>query len=169
MAGRSPGRTLGRCETLTQHLVHQVGSEPTDKIVPFPPLPPRPEPPRLPPDERQAAFLRIASVIADVADDGFQVGVANTVSGFPASAVDVRRLKAALESGIADFTMDLVRQRWDGDVAHWLRRTALSWVQRCKSLRLDKREKGVRVEIETQDDLGYYTYAFDVLPGRKSE
>ena len=146
-----------------------MSSRETDKVVPFPPLPPRPEPPRLPPDERQAVFRLIAGAIVDGAGEGLGVGVANTVSGFPASAVDVGRLKTALESGLAGFSMDLVRQRWDGDVAHGLGRTVLSWVQRCKSLRLDKRDNGVRVEIETQDDLGYYTYAFDVFPGKRSE
>ena len=123
----------------------------------------------MPPDERQAVFSRIAGAIVDAAGEGFGVGVTNTASGFPASAVDIGRLKTALESGIASFSMDLVQQRWDGDVARWLERTVLSWVQRCKSLRLDKRDNGVRVEIETQDDLGYYTYVFDVFPGKRSE
>lgn len=114
-------------------------------------------------------FRRIAGAIVDAAGQDFGVGIANTVSGFPASAVDVGRLKTALESGIAGFSMDLVRQRWDEDVARWLGGTVLSWVQRCKSLRLDKRDNGLRVEIEAQDDLGYYTYGFDVFPGRRSE
>jgi len=139
-----------------------------DKVVPFPPLPPRPEPPHLPPDERQAQLRRIAGAIANAAGEDFGVAVANTVSGFPASAVDVGRLKTALESGVAGFSMGLVRQRWDVDVAHWLGGTVLSWVQRCKTLRMDKRDHGVRVEIETQDDLGHYTYVFDVFPGRRS-
>lgn len=145
-----------------------MSSADNDKVVPFPPVPPRPEPPHLPPDERQAQFRRIAGAIANAAGEDLRVAVANTVSGFPASAVDVGRLKTALESGVAGFSMRLVRQRWNVDVADWLGGTILSWVQRCKTLSMDKRDHGVHVEIETQDDLGYYTYAFDVFPGRES-
>ncbi len=144
-----------------------MSSRETRKIVPFPPLPPRPKPPRLPPDERQAVFSRIAGGIVDAVGEGFEVGVANTASGYPASAVDVGRLKATLESGLEGFGMELLRQRWDDDVAHWLRGTIRSWVQRCKLIRLDKEDEGVRVEIETADDHGYYTYGFDVFPGKK--
>jgi hypothetical protein len=96
-----------------------------------------------------------------------ELAVANTVNGFPASAVNVGRLKEALESAIAAFDMPLVAERWDADVSRWMGATLMAWVQRCKSIKFDKRERGLRVEIETQDDLGYYEYAFDVFPGKK--
>lgn len=141
------------------------------KVALFPPLPPRPEPPRFPPDQRQAAFHgitgRLAEQITGAVADDFGFATANTVTGFPASAVDLGRLREALESGIAAFDSALVHERWDIDVSRWLRATVLRWIQRCKSIRLDKRERGIRVEIETQDDHGYYQYAFDVFPGKK--
>jgi hypothetical protein len=43
-----------------------------------------------------------------------------------------------------------------------------TWVQRYKKLHIERRENDIRVELETQDDRGYYSYGFDV-PGRKGE
>jgi hypothetical protein len=117
------------------------------------PLPTPPEPPRFPPDDRQSRFQGIVGRLGD--------------HGFPASALNVGRLKEALESGIVAFDMPLVAERWDADVSRWMGATLMAWVQRCKSIKFDKRERGLRVEIETQDDLGYYEYAFDVFPGSK--
>jgi hypothetical protein len=33
-------------------------------------------------------------------------------------------------------------------------------------LKIERRQEGIRVEMKTQDDLGYYDYAFDVFPRR---
>jgi hypothetical protein len=41
-----------------------------------------------------------------------------------------------------------------------------AWVQRYKHAKIRRREQGVRVEFETQDDHGYYVYGFDVFPGQ---
>ena len=74
-----------------------------DKVVRFPPLPGRPEPPRLPPDERQSRFQgivgRIGEQIAQSSDGGFGLAVANTVTGFPASAVNLGRMKVGSNPG----------------------------------------------------------------------
>jgi len=48
----------------------------------------------------------------------------------------------------------------------WIRRVCRAWVQRCKRLRIERRRTGIRIELETQDDLGYYEYGFDVFPKR---
>jgi hypothetical protein len=126
-----------------------------------------PEPPHFPPDPRQDRFQAIVGKITGAAGEGFAFAAANTSNGFPASAVDVGRLKTALEGGLASFDMALVRDRWDTDVFDWLNRTVLGWVQRCKVLGLRPGESGIQVEMETQDDLGHYNYSFDVLPGKK--
>jgi hypothetical protein len=39
-------------------------------------------------------------------------------------------------------------------------------VQRCKRMRIERHQTGVRIELETQDDHGYYEYRFDVFPRR---
>ncbi|HLM75045.1 MAG TPA: hypothetical protein VK459_20185 [Polyangiaceae bacterium] len=45
-------------------------------------------------------------------------------------------------------------------------RAISSWVQRYKRLKIERAGDGLRIEIETQDDHGYYVYRFDVFPGR---
>ena len=44
-----------------------------------------------------------------------------------------------------------------------MRRLLRSWVQRCKLVKIERQELGIRVELDTQDDHGYYTYGFDVF------
>ena len=54
--------------------------------------------------------------------------------------------------------------RWRPRVFSWMRRLLRSWVQRCKLVKIERQELGIRVELETQDDQGYYKYGFDVFP-----
>ena len=91
----------------------------------------------------------------------------NLATGFRASAVDVGRVKAIVEAGIAAFDMHQVKARWKRDVRAWMVGTVRAWVQRCKLIRLRPREAGIRVELQTQDDEGYYDYGFDVFPRRR--
>ena len=69
--------------------------------------------------------------------------------------------------GIARLDMRQVEARWD-EVREWMRGVLRTWVQRYKMLNIERHENGIRVEIETQDDCGYYLYGFDVFPGRKA-
>ena len=39
-------------------------------------------------------------------------------------------------------------------------------VQPVKHMKADLCDKGIAIEIETQDDHGYYHYRLDVFPGR---
>jgi uncharacterized protein YprB with RNaseH-like and TPR domain len=55
------------------------------------------------------------------------------------------------------------KERWD-EVFSWMRRLLRSWVQRCKLVKIERQELGIRVELDTQDDHGYYKYGFDVFP-----
>ena len=89
----------------------------------------------------------------------------NLSTGFYASAVDVGRLQAALEHGLARFDETQLETRWD-EIFDWIRRVARTWLQRCKRMRIERRKTGIRIELETQDDFGYYEYGFDVFPRR---
>lgn len=89
----------------------------------------------------------------------------NLSTGFYASAVDLGRLQTELARGMEHLDATQLEERWD-EVARWLRSALGSWVQRCKHMKLDRREQGIHIELETQDDHGYYSYAFDVFPGR---
>jgi len=92
---------------------------------------------------------------------------ANTFVGFRASAVDLGALQTLFERGLVAFDTNLVRERWNDDVFVWIANVIRTWVQRCKSMHFDLTEEGIRIRLETQDDLGYYNYEFDVFPGRK--
>ena len=39
----------------------------------------------------------------------------------------------------------------------------MRWIQRTKQLTMKLCPTGIAVEIETQDDLGYYRYCFDIM------
>jgi hypothetical protein len=135
----------------------------TDNVVPFPPLPPVPRAPRFPVDVRQARTTRILGRLVGVAEGSMRLAGPNFTTGFHASAVDLGRLQAALARGIARLDGAQVEARWD-EVFGWMMRVLRAWVQRYKSVRIKRDESGIRVEIETQDDHGYYSYGFDVFP-----
>jgi hypothetical protein len=61
-----------------------------------------------------------------------------------------------------------VAARWDVDVQRWLLDLLKAWVQRWKLARLEPRDNRIAVTFETRDDLGYFTYGFDVFPGRRT-
>lgn len=137
-------------------------------MVPFPPLPPVPRAPRLPPDKRQTSAARIIGALADVAKREMRLSGPNLTTGFHASGVDLGRLQAALARGTARFNMVQIAERWD-EVRAWMHDVLRAWVQRYKMLHVELREGGIRVELETQDDHGYYSYGFDVFAGKAVE
>jgi hypothetical protein len=123
----------------------------------------------LPADPRQRHLPSIGARLSDALGDAMHIQTNNTTTGFHAAAVDLGRLKSELERGIQRLDMDAVRGRWTADIRAWMTRLVFSWVQRAKELNFDLRERGIHLRIETQDDAGYYHYAFDVMPGRKTE
>ena len=136
-------------------------------MIAFPPLPRRPEPPQLAPDARQTKTVRIVGNIGGVlAGAGAELATANLTTGFHAAAADLGKLQAALEAGLVRFDMPRVADRWD-EVHGWICQVVFAWIQRVKQLKVERREEGVRIELITQDDLGYYEYGFDVFPGRR--
>jgi hypothetical protein len=137
----------------------------TSNVVPFPPLPPVPRAPRLPIDPRQTRASHVIGALARVAEGTMRLSGPNFTTGFHASAVDLGRLQAALARGVARLDETQVEARWD-EIFAWMLRVLRSWVQRYKHARIERREAGIRVEIETQDDHGYYSYGFDVFPGK---
>ena len=134
----------------------------------LPPLGKPPDPPRLPPDPRQAVAdaIKFGLVRGLLGEEPTTTDVPRT--GFHAAGVHVGQLKAAMESGLVAFDMATVTARWDVDVQRWLLDLLKAWVQRWKLARLEPRDNGIAVTLETQDDLGYYTYGFDVFPGRRT-
>jgi len=136
------------------------------EISRFPPLPPHPEPISLPLDARQATFNRIAGRLTEQINEGAGLAVTNTARGYYASAVDLGALQEILAGAIECFNMTEVRDRWSEDLFDWFRKSLLGCVQRCKEMKFDLAERGVRVTLETQDDHGYYRYEFDVFPGK---
>ena len=138
-------------------------------VARFPPLPPVTEtPPRGPLDPRQETYYHVIGTIgrAIVEQQGGTVAESATVTGYRAAAVDVGHLQEILEAGLRLFDMNDVRERWEIDVFDWCLTALRGWVQRRKHLKLDLAENGIRVFMETQDDRGYYTYEFDVFPGK---
>jgi hypothetical protein len=134
-------------------------------VVRFPPLPAIPAPPVIGPDPRQRHTNHFLSGII-TALAGETVIRPARMSGFRASAVDVGAIQEMLGRGIALLDMAGVRERWDDDLRTWMDDVILAWVQRCKFIHMELEETGITITIETQDDCGYYTYEFDVLPGR---
>lgn len=139
-------------------------------VLRFPPLPPIPEPPTGLHDERQTTFARIIGGLASqLSNAEVFVSPANVATGYRASALDLGRIQEEIEGALELFDMEQVRSRWDDDLFIWLRRMLLTWIQRCKYLHFDTDgEKGIHIEVQTQDDRGYYEYHLDVFPGRGS-
>jgi hypothetical protein len=110
--------------------------------------------------------MRIVGALTDHAEPEMRLATPNFTTGYYAASVDLGSLQEVLGRAIARFDMALVEERWE-EILGWMRDVLRAWVQRYKHLRIERRENGIRVEIETQDDHGYYSYAFDVLPGRQ--
>jgi len=136
-------------------------------VTPFPPIPKLPKPPLFAADPRQSSSAHVIGAIAGIARGTMNVSGPNLSTGFHASAVELGRLQSVLERGLARFDDAQLEARWN-EVFDWIRRVARSWVQRCKKMHIERRELGIRIELETQDDLGHYEYAFDVFPRRKA-
>lgn len=82
--------------------------------------------------------------------------------GFAASAVDLGRLQLALGPVLARLDATQTEARWP-EVLEWIRGVLVAWVQRIKRMKIVRFANGVRIELQTQDDLGYYDYGFDVM------
>jgi hypothetical protein len=145
--------------------VHRSKKEETAKVARFPPLPRIPRAPTFPPDPRQATTKRIVGAITAFAKDKMVLAGPNLVEGFPASGVNPGVLQQMMERGLRRFTGELMKERWD-DIFDWSLRFLHRWVQRTKQIKLERFESGIRIELQTQDDRGYYDYGFDVFPER---
>lgn len=107
--------------------------------------------------------MRILTGLARMADGSMRLAGPNFITGFHASAVDLGRLQAALTRGVGRLDSAQLEARWD-EVFKWIMKVLRAWVQRYKSVSIKRNEAGVRVEMQTQDDHGYYSYGFDVFP-----
>src|SRR5438093_804385 len=105
----APGR--GRGETLPsmdRTGVRRGAQTSSGHVVPFPPLARTPPPPRSRFDPRQANVARVVGALLDAVGGSAGARPTNLATGFRASAVDVGRVKAIVEAGIAAFDMHQV-------------------------------------------------------------
>lgn len=135
-------------------------------IALFPPVPAVPPPPRLGVDTRQASSAKLLGRISALVAPSAEVGGPNLTTGYHASAVDIGKLQGVLEDGLRRFDDAAVEVRWSDELAPWIRTVLRAWIQRVKMMRVELAGEGIRVELETQDDLGYYSYGFDIFPRR---
>jgi len=149
---------------------------------------PRPQPARRVPEPRPARTPLHAVVAAPLYEDPRQDvgrrtisrgtaqqgrrgnGVAyNLTHGMGAASVNLARLQELLEGIMSALTVAEMGARWEDDVRESLQDALLEWVQRVDAFELEAHESGARVSFQTQDDFGYYQYAFDAFPGRGLE
>ena len=123
----------------------------------FPPVAAVPPPPRLGADSRQAGSAQLIGRISELVTGHAEGRGPNLTTGYHASAVDIGKVQRALEDGLRRFDDTALEARWS---------VLRAWIQRVKMMRVERAGGGIRVELETQDDLGYYTYGFDVFPRR---
>lgn len=109
--------------------------------------------------------MNLIDRVAAVSKTGFVGAAPRFATGFYASAVDLGKLQTALARGISRFDMTQVHDRWD-EIREWMHHALQIWVQRSQLTKLDVRETGIRVTLETKDDHGSYSYGLDVFPGR---
>jgi hypothetical protein len=132
-------------------------------VVRFPPLPHMPEPPVVGPDARQTAFLGIVGRLSEAIAEHGHIQATNLATGYHASAPAVGIVKSAHEQALTHFDMRNVHDRWEEDLGRWLSNSLIRWFQRTKRVSTKLYPNGIAVEIETQDDHGYYRYGFDIM------
>ena len=108
----------------------------------------------------------ISSLAAEVTSAAQTAGP-NFATGFYASAVNAGKLQATLERGLSRFSIEQRDARWKDKIFPWILRVLATWVQRRKHVAIERVDDGIHIELETQDDLGYYRYMFDVFPLRE--
>jgi hypothetical protein len=136
----------------------------SDALILFPPLPEMPAPPVVGSDPRQSSFRGIVGALTEATSEWGQIRATNLALGYHASAPSLGVIKSAHEQALAHFDMRIVHDRWDQDLLRWLGKSLVRWVQRTKRVSTELHTNGIAVEIEAQDDLGYYRYGFDLMP-----
>jgi hypothetical protein len=134
-----------------------------DAVILFPPLPEMPEPPVIGPDPRQSGFRGIVGALTEATSEWGRIRATNLAVGYHASAPSLGVIKSAHEQALVHFDMRSVHDRWDQDLRRWLGKSLLRWIQRTKRVSTELHPNGIAVEIEAQDDLGYYRYGFDLM------
>jgi hypothetical protein len=94
-----------------------------------------------------------------------QLAADTGATGYPASGVNLGHIKDALEDALERFSRTSLQARWESDVRRFVLSVLHAWVQRAKYIQADLCDSGIAIEIEAQDDHGYYHYRFDVFPG----
>lgn len=131
----------------------------------FPPLPGIPTAPQTGIDPRQRRTREILGNLQEA------IGLENKgapVRGYHASAVNVGKLQATLERCLRRFSEPVIEARW-GEIHVWVVDFLGVWVQRRKEIGVERHGAALHVRLKTQDDFGYYEYAFDVFPHRDAD
>lgn len=76
--------------------------------------------------------------------------------------MDLGRVQLALAPVLARLDAAQTEARWP-EVFEWIRAVLAAWIQRIKRMKIVRFANGVRIELQTQDDFGYYDYRFDVM------
>jgi hypothetical protein len=134
-----------------------------DVLILFPPLPEMPEPPVVGSDPRQSSFRGIVGALADATSEWGHIRAANLVTGYHASGPSLGVIKSAHEQALAHFDMRVVHDRWEHELRRWLCSSLMRWIQRTKRVSTELHTNGIAIEMEAQDDLGYYCYGFDLM------
>jgi hypothetical protein len=130
----------------------------------FPPLPAISTAPQTGADPRQS---RARAIIGNVHNALGASAPAIAVRGYHAAAVNVGEIQGKLETCLKRFDEAKLESRWD-EILAWTSDFLRVWVQRCKEMRIERHGPALHVCVTAQDDLGYYTYHFDVFPARAS-
>jgi len=141
------------------------GSPAPPPQVELPGLRPLPPPPALS-DPRQANSRGLLSNLQRQLGPGVAAVPTNFETGMAAAELRLCILQDLLEGMLADFDMKTLPLAWEDTVSPALREAIQVWVQRTTRLQLELRDNGVHIWMQTQDDRGYYSYRFDVFPGR---
>jgi hypothetical protein len=160
-----PGVTEIARPSLTPSFVRwgKIVRVPADVLVRFPPLPELPEPPVVGPDPRQKFYFRIVGTLTEATEELGRIQASNLATGYHACAPNLGVLKIAHEQALAHFDLGIIRARWEAELQRWLAKSQVRWVQRTKSISTELRANGIAVELEAQDDHGYYHYGFDLM------
>jgi hypothetical protein len=91
---------------------------------------------RFPPDPRQRTRNRIVGAISSQLSEGeMQLAADTGVTGYPASSVNVGRIKDALEEALQRLGMAILQARWETDVRGFVLSILHAWLQRAKHMK----------------------------------
>lgn len=116
-------------------------------------------------DPRQSAVRQVARHARDQGATRITV-LTNIQTGYPASDVDVPRIRSMLERALQRTGVDWLRKHW-AVVRSTIECSVDVWAQRVKHIKVTPRWRGrtAHVDFTTEDDNGTYRHEFDIALG----